>query len=177
MASTIYHMDAANLFVGDDDPTNSLYLSLMNVKLPTLEEVTKEHSGGGAIASIELGMRVMKALTMTFKLVGMDPKVHNRFMPASPIKYTMRGNMRDIREQKDIEVKAIIQGRMSKAEMSDFDKSKGVESDYEIKEVPFYQLFFGGDEQQYFDLYAGPAGLRIGGQPVFGTIAANLGLE
>ena len=177
MSSTIRHLDAANLFVGDDDPTNSLFLILKNVKLPSLEEVTKEHMGGGAVAGIELGMRAIQPLKFPFQLEGFNPEQISRFMPGSGrIKYTMRGNIRDIRDHTDLEVKAVIEGRMTKVEMSEFEKEKGINTDYEIKEVAFYSLFYNGVEKFYFDYFSGPAGVRMDGQPMFPALSRNLGL-
>lgn len=178
MAATIFHMDSANLFVGDDDPTNSQFLVIKDVKLPTLEESTKEHSGGGAAAAITLGMRQLNALELGFNLEGFNPDVMNKFMPigSASTKYTVRGNVRDVRTHKDIETKAIIGGRMVKVDIGEFKKDDGISTGYEIKEVLSYQLFFDGAEKFYFDYFAGMAGVRVDGQQLFLDAARNLGL-
>jgi phage tail tube protein FII len=178
MASTIRHLDMVNLFAGDDDPTKSLFLVIKNVKLPSREETTKEHSGGGAIAGIELGMRYLRALAVSFQLEGLNPDENRRFMPSAParINYTMRGNVRDIRDHTDIEFKAIIEGRMTKVDLSEFDRDKGTQTDYEIKEIVRYTEYFGGVEKFHFDYFSGPAGLRIDGVLAHATAARNLGL-
>lgn len=177
--NTIHHLDMANLFVGDDDPTKSQFLVMKNVKVPSLEEKTKEHTGSGAAMSVEIGMRVVNALSMPFQLEGINPDVMTRFMPgpgASRIRYTVRANIRNVRDHTDIPLKAIVEGRMTKAEMSEFDRDKGTDSSYEIKEVFFYSLHLGTEEKYYFDYFSGPAGVRIGGIPVFQNAARNLGL-
>lgn len=179
MPATLYNLDAANLFVGDDDPTDSQFLALKSVKIPSMEEQTKEHMGGGAIASIDLGMRSFKIAPLTFSLEGFNPTVITRFMPAGParIKYTVRGNIRDVRTHEDIALKAIVEGRMTKAEVSEFKKDDGITTEYEIKEILFFHLFFGGDEKVYFDYWAGPNGLRMDNVSVLAGPARNLGLS
>lgn len=178
MPATLFNLDAANLFVGDDDPTNSQFLTLKNVKLPGMEEQTKEHMGGGAVASIRLGMRSFSIAALTFTLEGFNPTVMTRFMPvaAQRIKYTVRGNIRDIRTHEDISMRAIVEGRMTKSELSDFKKDDGVTTDYEINEILFYHLYFGAEEKIYFDYWAGPNGLRIDGVDALPGVARNLGL-
>lgn len=179
MANTIHHLEAANLFIGDDDPTKSLYLALKNVQLPEMEEVVKEHMGGGAAMGIEMGMRIIKALTIPFKLEGANPDEITRFMPgpgAKRVKYTIRANIRDLKTHAEIPLKGIVEGRMSKVSMGEFDREKGVETDYEIKEIMFYTLHIGNEEKFYFDYFSGPNGVRINAIPVFQNLARNLGL-
>lgn len=175
-ASTVFHVDAATLFVGDDDPTNSQHLVLKSVKLPTLTEKTRDHSPGGGPVSVKLGMRKIEAPEPTFKLEGINPTVMNKFMPPTRTMYTMRANIRDVVQQTDIAMKAIIQGRMMEVDMGDFGTDESVESDYKISEVLYYQVFFDNQEKYYFSFPEGYAGVRVDGQQVFRQMAANLGL-
>jgi phage tail tube protein FII len=177
MAATIFNMDSANLFVGDDDPTNSQFLVLRNIKFPSLEEATKDHDGGGAVGTLTMGMRKLEALSLPFQLEGFNPSVMNKFMPITGrTKYTIRGNMRDIRDHTDKEIRAVIEGRMTRAEMSEFSKDDGINTDYEIREIVFYELFADGDEKFYYDYFSGPKGVRVDGQEIFPVVARNLGL-
>lgn len=178
MAATLLTMNSAVLFIGDASPDKAEFLTISTVKIPALEETTKEHLGGGAMAGIDLGMRVIKAPMLGFKLHGFNPDVMDKFMPGTPgrIKYTVRGNVRDAREHTDLEIKAIIEGRMSKYEPSDFKRDDGMDSDYEIKEVTFYQLYFDGAEKFYFDYFSGPMGFRVNGVAPHTAMARNLGL-
>ena len=66
--STLYVWEAANLFVGDEDPTKSKHLQIMSLKFPTLEEILQEHHAGGARVQIEIEVGIRK-LEPTFKLV------------------------------------------------------------------------------------------------------------
>lgn len=177
MSANILHMDSANLFAGDDDPNNSQFLVIKDITLPSLEETVKDHTGGGAAMSIEIGMRVIEKLMLRFKLEGFQPEVSNKFMPLTGrTKYTVRGNIRDIRDHTELGVEAIVEGRMTKVEVSEFDREKGVDTDYEIKEILFYQVLLGGQEKFYFDYFSGPAGVRVDGNLVFAAQARNLGL-
>lgn len=175
-AATALHVDAATLYVGDDDPTNSQHLVLKGVKLPPLREKTREHSPGGAPMSINLGMRKLEALEPTFKLEGINPTVQNKFMPQVRTMYTMRANIRDVVQQRDIAMKAIIEGRLQEVDMGDFGTDDAVESDYKITEVMYYQVFFDNQEKWYFSFAEGYAGARIDGAQIFRQVAANLGL-
>lgn len=175
-AATVMHVDAATLFVGDDDPTNSQHLVLKGVKLPTLSEKTRDFAPGGGPVALKLGMRKLEAPEVSFKLEGINPTVMNKFMPPVRTMYTMRANIRDIVKQRDIAMKAIIQARMQEVDMGEFGGSDGVETDYKLTEVMYYQVFFDGVEKYYLSIPEGYAGVRIDGLQVFGQIAANLGL-
>ena len=174
--TTIYNVDLANLFVGNDDPTKSEFLVLKNLKIPALQEKTRDFSPGGGVVDMKLGTRKTEALELTFQLEGPNPDVMKRFMRNQRIDYTVRANVRDVQTHEDIPMKAIISGRMVKNEMSQFASGDGVQSDYMISEVMRYQLWFNHDEKYYFDAFAGPLGVRIDGVAIFRRAAANLGL-
>lgn len=176
MPATLFNVDSANLFVGDDDPTNSQFLTIKNVKIPGITEKTKEHTGGGAAAAIELSTGIIEALTLSFSLAGFNPDVMTRVLGRERIKYTMRANVRDIRTHAELPLRAIIEGKMTKYESSQFEKDSGMDSDYEVKEIIFYHLYFNNKEKFYFDYFAGPGGVRVDGVPAFAARARNLGL-
>lgn len=176
--STIQHMDAANIFIGDDEANQSLFLKLKNIKFPELEEKTESHEGSGAVMEIEMGMNILAPLQLSFDIKGFDANVMKRFMPAGRgrEKYTLRGNLRDVRSGTETALKCVVEGRMTKVGLSDFAKSSGMDSSYEIKEVVFYELFEGGDEKWHFEYFSGPAGARRNGEAMFPTLSSNLGL-
>lgn len=173
--STIYNLDSANLFTGDDDPDHSQFLVINSIKFPMLEEETKEFKPGGGVMGIEIGQKSIKALSLGFKLFGFNPRVMNRFMDGKE-HYTIRGNLLDVKKQEDLKVVCVVHGRMVKVDMGDFKKGDGTESDYEIKEITKYKLHIDGDEKYYFDFFAGPGGVRVNGKKVFRRAARNLGL-
>jgi len=178
MAQTILHVDLANLFIGDDDPTKSQHLVLKGVTLPQLTERTKQHSPGGGVMDVEIGLRKLQPLTMPFKLEGVNLDVLPRFMPAGAqrIKYTMRANIRDLLTHADIPLLAVITGRMTQANLNEMGSGNATETDYQISEIFQYQLIIDNQEKYYFDFFSGVAGVRIDGTAVFSTAAANLGL-
>ena len=174
--STIYNLDSANLFTGDDDPTKSEFLVIESIKFPTLEESTKEFKPGGGVMSIDLAMKSLKSLTLGFKLFGLQPRVMGKFMKETKDHYTIRGNLYDVKTQENLKVVGVVFGKMVKADMGEFKKEDGVSTDYEIKEVTKYKLHVAGDEKYYFDFFAGPGGVRVNGQKIFKQAARNLGL-
>lgn len=173
----LYIVDAANLFVGDDDTSQGEFLALKSLKLPSLNEKTKDHSPGGGIAAMQIGMRMLEALEATFKLEGPNPRTMTKFMPLAPINYTVRANYRDVRNGgPDQALVAVIQGRMSMMETSEFSRDAGVENDYKITEIMRYRMSLGGIEKIRIDVLSGPSGIYIDGQPLYGDMARNLGL-
>lgn len=174
--STIYNLDTANLFVGDDNPDESQFLVLKSVKVPSLEENTKDFQPGGGVAGISYGMRSIMPLVTTFTLEGINPKVMPYFMRTRRVPYTIRGNLTDVRTQADIPLVAVLHGRMIKVDVGEFAKQNGVESMYEIREVVKYELRIDGTEKVYFDFFAGPGGVRIDGETVFNDVARNIGI-
>lgn len=175
--STIQHMDSANIFLGDDEFNKSLFLKLQNIKFPELEEKTENHEGAGAIMDVELGMGMINPLMLSFDIKGFDANVMKRFMPGGRgrIKYTIRGNVRDLRTGENKGIKCVAEGRMTKAALSDFAKSKGLESSFEVKEIMVYEFFEDDDEKWYFDYFGGPGGARRNGELMFPEVAANIG--
>jgi uncharacterized protein len=173
---SLFIMDAANLFVGDDDPTKGEFLALKSIKLPDLKEKTKDHDGGGAAMSLSFGMRMIEKPELTFKLEGFNLRTMTKFMPGEPTNYTVRGNVRDLQTLEDIPAVAVVRGRMQSVSLGEFSRDQGVETDYMIGEVTLYSLTIGGIEKYNFDYFSGLAGVRVDGRPLFGTAATNLGL-
>ena len=178
MASTLYNLDFANLFVDDDNPNKSEFLTMESVTIPGLEEQTKAHNPGGGVGVIDLGQRSIVVSMLQFKLKGINPNTMTKFMPIgrSVTPYTIRANIRDVANHTDIPLKAVVRGRLTKMQFGAFQKEDGLSNDYEIKEIQFYQLHFQGQEKIYYDWFQGPRGVRIDGRPVFDQAAINVGL-
>lgn len=173
--STIYNLDSANLFTGDDEPNQSEFLRIETIKFPALEEETKEIKPGGGVMQIKLGMKSIKPISLGFKLFGMQPKILNKFMKDTKDHYTIRGNLFDVKKQEDLKVVCVVFGRLTKVDIGDFKKDDGVSTDYEINEVTKYKLHVNGDEKEYFDFFD-PGALRVNGQKIMRKMARNLGL-
>lgn len=152
--STIYVMEAANLFCGDDDPTQSKHLTLDQLKLPVLQEKQVNHHPGGSLFEIQMSMG-HQALEATFNLKGLDPQLLGQFGLGSRIRqrYTAHGVVRDKKTNRAIETKAIMEGRLSKNEMDAFRRGEFIGHDYMIGEIMHYELFFDGAEKIYWDFF------------------------
>jgi P2 family phage contractile tail tube protein len=174
--ATIYNLDTANLFAGDDDPDHSQFLVLNSVKFPALEEATKEFKPGGGIAGVKIGMRSIGALMISFNLAGLNLKVMNKFMTNRREHYTIRGNVANVTTQEDIPLVCVVHGRMTKVDMGEFKKDDGINTDYEINEITRYMLKIGGDEKYFIDVFGGPNAVRIDGRTIFRQVARNIGL-
>ena len=98
--ATIYNLDTANLFAGDEDPDHSQFLVLNTVRFPALEETTKEVKPGGGVVGVKIGMRSVAAPMISFNLTGINPKVMNKFMTNRREHYTIRGNIANISYRK-----------------------------------------------------------------------------
>lgn len=169
---------AANLFVGDDDPNSSEFQTLLEVKLPMLQEKTKEHMGGGMLGSISYSMMAFEPLEMTFKLKGYNPRVMSRLSISSPrrTRVTMLGHAMELNSSKEISVKCVVEGRITRMDNSAFQRDGGIEHDYQVNEVVFYALYLDSSEKIYLNLLQGPSGYRIDGATPFANMARSLGL-
>ena len=154
--STIYVMEAANLFAGDHDPTASKHLTLAELKLPTLQEMYQDHHAGGSRVQIEVAVGIQK-LEPTFKLAGWDPELLTRFGLGTRDArvFTAYGVVRDKRTGVAYEAKAVIEGRLGKIEPEAFKRGELMGHDYSINEVMHYELWFGEKEKLFWDFFSG----------------------
>ena len=154
--ATFYTMEAANIFVGDAGPDNSEHLKIMDITFPVLEEKTVEHHAGGSIGAVEIGGLGINALSLGFKLSGMDPQAMTQFglSGSGLLNYTIYGAVRDKQVGALIEVKCIVQGRMVKLDPGSFKRGDMMEQTHEIKEVFRYQLYWNKNELFFYDFFA-----------------------
>lgn len=152
--STIYVMEAANLFCGDHDPTKSKHLTLTELQLPTLQEMYQDHHAGGSKVQIEVAVGVQK-LEPTFKLSGWDPDLLAQFGlgAARPQMFTAYGVIANKRTGEKIGAKAIMQGRLGKVEGEAFKRGEMQSHDYAVNEVTHYELWFGDREKLFWDFF------------------------
>ena len=153
--SNLYVMEAANLFVGDHDPTKSLHLQLTELALPNMEEMFQDHHPGGSRTQIEVAVGINK-LTSSFKLAGWNPDVMSQFGLGEKARrmFTGYGVIRDKRAGTAIEAKAILEGRLGKNEAEAFQRGELQGHDYAINEVMHYELWFNGEEKYYWDFFS-----------------------
>lgn len=163
MSSTIYIMEAANLFAGEHDPENSKHLTLEELKLPDLQEVLIDHQPGGGKVGVEFAVGVEK-LEPTFKLKGWDPFLLRQFGLGSPgrQRFTAYGVVRDKRTGRAIEAKAVMEGRLSRIAPETFQRGESMGHEYSINEVLHYEVHFDGQEELYWDFFTNT--VRLGGE-------------
>ncbi|WNV10088.1 phage major tail tube protein [Tardiphaga sp. 709] len=152
---SLHIQEAVTLFVGDDGPNNSKHLNLSSIKLPTLEEKSQTHFGGGAIGEITIGGLGLSALEVTFGIKGYDPQIMSQFGLGvrRSLNYTMYGAVRDIKGNAPVELKAVIQGRMLRLEGDDLQRGELVGHSHTIQEILHYALFWNGVEKYYYDFW------------------------
>lgn len=152
--STIYLMTAANLFVGDHDPTKSKHLTLSELKLPDLQEIFADHHGGGSNAAVEFAVGVEK-LEPTFNLAGFDPDLLTEFGLSTRYrnKFTAYGVITDQRSGREIEAKAIIEARLGRVAPDAFTKGEMHGHEYAMNSVVHYELWFDGSEKIAWDFF------------------------
>lgn len=154
--ATILIPEAVNIFVGDSDSDNSKHLKISDVTLPVLEEKTFEHHAGGSIGALEIGGLGINALTLGFKLVGVDPQSMKQFGlgGSGQLAYTVYGAVRDKQTGKAIEMKATAWGRMVKIDSGALKRGDATEQTHEIKEIVRYSLYWNKSELYYYDYFA-----------------------
>lgn len=151
--STLYVVSGANMFVGTEDPVlANKFLTLTELKLPALQAQYQEHMAGGAPVGIEVETGIQK-LEPTFKMTGYDPHTLAQFGLGSKGRqvYTARHVVIDKGTGRQIEMKAIIEGRLGKVETDAYKKGDLLATDYAINEVWHYEVWFDRQELVYWD--------------------------
>lgn len=172
----IYVMEQVNLFLGDENPDESLHLALQSMTLPTLEYATSTHMGGGAVMEVEWNMGVLKALKPTFKLVGFAHNAYRAFGIGSnlPRTYTARGGLRRKSDGKLFKAVATFKGTISKLAAESFEAGKALGHDHEFADLTRYKMVVDNETWTNVDFFSGK---RVNfGVDEFGEMRAALGL-
>lgn len=153
--SKLLVMEAANLFCGDHDPTDSKHLILSELGLPALTETTQTHGPSGGPFSIDIPTGFEK-LEAGFKFTGWDPDTMVQFGLGGTVThaYTAYGVVRDRQTGEGIRSKAIMRGRLSKVEADAFKRGELQGYDYSIGSMDHYELWLGDREIYFFDFFA-----------------------
>jgi len=173
--STVYLMTAANLFVGDHDPTKSKHLTLTELKLPDLQEIFADHHGGGTLVATEFAVGVEK-LEPTFNLAGFDPDLLTAFGLNTRFRHTFTayGNITDQRSGREIQSKAIIEARLGRVAPDAFTKGELQGHEYAMNSVVHYELWFDGVEKIAWDFFTNL--WRVDGIDQYAAVNRNLGV-
>lgn len=152
--STMYVMEAVNLFCGDEDPMAGKHLTISELQLPELNEKFEDHNPGGGRVGIEVPVGIEK-LVAPFKLNGVDPQLLTHFGLGTSVSknYTAYGAVKDRRTGATLESKAIMEGRLGKVGGDAFKRGELQGYDYSINSITHYELFFDGKEKIFFDFF------------------------
>lgn len=148
-------MEAANLFIGDENPEAGKHLKITNLTLPTLEFDSVDHRGGGASMEVGWGMNVIKKLEMSFKLAGFDEEAYAAAGIGSnaPRTFTARGMLRRKSDGKGFNAVATVKACMGKIAPDGFDRSNVFGHDHSLVEITRYRLIVGDVEWFYVDYF------------------------
>lgn len=154
MANTLYVMEAANLYCGDHDPTNSKHLTIEDWTLPDLQAIYIDHMPGGSFVGVEFEVGVQKIVS-NFRLKGFDPDTMKLFGIGTQLKnvFTGYGMIRDKRTGRAFEAKAIFEARLGKVTADTFKRGDSLGHAYSLNEVTHYELHFDNDELFFWDFF------------------------
>lgn len=152
--STIYVLEAVNLFCGDHDPHASKHLTITEMAIPTLEELTVDHLPGGSPVQVEFTVGIKK-FEPTFKLAGFDPDLLSQFGLTTQVRqmFTAYGVIRDKRRGTEIEAKVVIEGRLGLVKPDPWKRADLQHHDYGIKEVMHFAYWFNGQRKLFWDYW------------------------
>jgi len=147
-------MEAANLFTGGDPPNNSNHLALQSLKLPGMEEAFQDHSAGGAPVAIRIDTHI-NPLEATFNLLGWNIQVYNlmRSWVKANQHFTARGLVRDRMSGKAIAAEAVMWGRLSRINPTDYRRNDLMAHEHQINGITHYELKVGDQEVVYWDFF------------------------
>ena len=148
MAETVYTLESANLICGDvvgtsgPMPGASTHLILQELKLPSFEENTVDHTPGGAMVGIDIPTHMNK-LEATFNLAGWDNEVMTFVGRNNPYyqRFTAYGLIRDRRSSAALQSVAIMEGRLGRVNPTAFSKGNLMSHEFTIKSIVHYELW------------------------------------
>lgn len=163
MPATLLIVEAANLYVGDWDPTQSNHLTLANLKLPALEENYSDWMPGGAPVASEVDTH-FNHLEATFTLYGMSPWVFKQIGQRNCRRqtFTAYGLVRDRRNGCALELKAVMEGHLAKADPTEYRRGEIVNHEYAIRGITHYELYLDDEELMWWDMFI--SARRVGGE-------------
>jgi len=146
MANNLYTMEAANLVCGDTGagaaPGVSTHLSILELKLPGLEEAYVDVLPGGATIGIEVPMHINR-LESTFNLAGWQPDVMTMIGRSERRLqvFTAYGLIRERRTGAALQAMAVLWGRLGRANPTNFRKGDLMAHEFSIRSITHYELY------------------------------------
>jgi P2 family phage contractile tail tube protein len=155
MAEKLLLLEQVNLFVGDHDPEASNHIKLQSLGLPTLEQITVSHLGGGAAGEVEFGLNAIRPLQPTFKLAGFTQASYRAIGVGSneATNFTGYGVLKNKQTGASFQAKTIIRGIVSRIAPDAFDRASAFGHDHTIAEVTHYELSVNNEEWFYWDYF------------------------
>jgi len=154
--NTIFVLEKANLYAGDEDPSHSNHLVLQEMKLPALENNLVDHAPGGAPIAIDIPTHLQR-LESTFNLLGIQPYVATLIglSNRTAMKFTSYGLVRDRRTAKAHQLRAIMFGQMGRVNPSAYRMGDLMHHEYSIRAITHYELYLdqqsdGGEKEIYY---------------------------
>jgi phage tail tube protein FII len=146
MANNLYTMEAANLVCGDTGsgaaPGVSTHLSILELKLPGLEEAYVDVLPGGAAIGIEVPMHINR-LESTFNLAGWQPDVMTMIGRSERRlqTFTAYGLIRERRTGEGLQAMAVMWGRLGRSNPTNFRKGDLMAHEFSIRSITHYELY------------------------------------
>lgn len=139
--SSLITMDAANMYCGKGANSGSLHLKLIDVKLPSIEEIYIDHRAGGAPVMVEIDVMLGK-LACEFTLAGWDARTLQMLRPLTldNTEFMIFGLIRDYLTGEYNQAKAHIVGRLGHVEHGIYRHETLFRTHYAIRGISFYDL-------------------------------------
>lgn len=145
-------LEAANIFCGNDGSSN--HLRLVDVHLPSFEEMYVDHKAGGAPVAIEVDVGFNR-LQCDFRLAGWNPSVDallSAWTSSSNI-FNVFGAIRSRTTGQVFQAHANIFGRLGKAQPANWERGVNYATDYSIRGIVHYQLTIAGSDVFRWDFF------------------------
>ena len=156
MPNPVLAMDYANMYCGSGatDDKWSNHLTLMEVKLPSLEMQYNDHRAGGAPVYIEIPTGIAR-LECTFVLVGVTRQVMALVdsWVEQQRNFYVYGNVRDQMSGAAFQAGAMMRGQLGRADPQNFRKGDVLSTNYSIRGIIHYEFGLGGNLVYYWDFF------------------------
>ena len=147
--------EAANIYLGDEDPGASNHLTILDLQLPGMAQTMIDYTPGGAVVAIDFATTMLMKQSITFKLAGMDPDRMTKIgMGSNALQnYTIYGSVRSKRNNKIHQAVAVAHGIIVSITPSGFSRGSGVDLDFAIGSIDRYSFNMDGKSIYKLDFW------------------------
>lgn len=155
MANDIFVWEAANIFLGDDDPGATNHLTLLSVQLPVFAQTMISYSPGGAVVAMQFPTTMLMEQNISFKLAGSDPDRLTKIGLGTSARqnFTVYGSVRAKRDNKLIQFRAVAHGVITSIGRSEFSRGSGTDLDFQISSIDRYKEYHDNREIYVLDFW------------------------